>query len=102
MNYYFLLTTSNILIVFMVSHPVFRSCLVLAVDLNATKKYIDQEPPYLMRQICVPHWEEIKTKNSGATHHFSGKMAQGLDYEYLLFYFPFSLESQMSLILALT
>ena len=30
------------------------------------KKYIDQEPPYLMRQICVLQWEEIKTKNSGA------------------------------------
>ena len=28
----------------------------------------DQEPPYLMRQICVLQWEEIKTKNSGATH----------------------------------
>ena len=25
---------------------------------------------YLMRQICVLQWEEIKTKNSGATHHF--------------------------------
>ena len=34
-----------------------------------SKKYIDQEPPYLMRQICVLQWEEIKTKNSGATHH---------------------------------
>ena len=32
------------------------------------KKYIDQEPPYLMRQICVLQWEEIKTKNSGAKH----------------------------------
>ena len=32
-----------------------------------SKKYIDQEPPYLMRQICVLQWEEIKTKNSGAT-----------------------------------
>jgi len=102
MDYYFLLTTSNILIVFLVSDPLFRSCLVLAVDLSATKKYIDQEQPYLMRQICVLHWEEIKTKNSGATHHFAGKMAQGLDYEYLLFYFPFWLESQKSLILALT
>ena len=35
-----------------------------------TKKYIDQEPPYLMRQIFLLQWEEIKTKNSGATHHF--------------------------------
>ena len=24
--------------------------------------------PYLMRQICVLQWEEIKTKNSGAKH----------------------------------
>ena len=32
------------------------------------KKYIDQEPPYLMRQICVLQWEAIKTKNSGAKH----------------------------------
>ena len=37
-----------------------------------TKKYIDQEPPYLMRQICVLQWEEIKTKNSGATRHLCG------------------------------
>ena len=36
------------------------------------KKYIDQEPPYLMHQICVL----IKKKNSGATHNFWGKMAQ--------------------------
>ena len=35
-----------------------------------SKKYIDQEPPYLMRQICELQWEEIKTKNSGATYHF--------------------------------
>ena len=34
------------------------------------KKYIDQEPPYLMRQICVLQWEEIKKNNSGATRHF--------------------------------
>ena len=34
------------------------------------KKYIDQEPPYLMRQICVLQWEEIKTKRPGATHNF--------------------------------
>ena len=32
--------------------------------------YIDQETPYLMRQICVLQWEKIKTKNSGVTHHF--------------------------------
>ena len=43
------------------------------------KKYIDQEPPYLMRQICVLQWEEIKTKNSGATHHFGGKRARGVE-----------------------
>jgi len=24
----------------------------------------------IMRQICVLQWEEIKTKNSGAMHHF--------------------------------
>ena len=35
-------------------------------------KYIDQEPPYLMRQICVLQWEEIKTKNSGAKHQYVG------------------------------
>ena len=29
-----------------------------------SKKCIDQEPPYLMRQICVLQWEEIKTNNS--------------------------------------
>ena len=36
------------------------------------KKYIDQEPPYVnvMLQICVLQWVEIKTKNSGAMHHF--------------------------------
>ena len=34
------------------------------------KKHADQEPPYLRREICVLQWEEIKTKNSGATHHF--------------------------------
>ena len=34
------------------------------------KKYIDQEPQYHMRQICVLQWEEIKTKNSGAAHRF--------------------------------
>ena len=30
------------------------------------------------RHICVLQWEEIKTKNSGATHHFWGKRAQEL------------------------
>ena len=39
------------------------------------KKYIDQEPPYLMRQICVLQWEEIKTKNSGAKHQLCGRGA---------------------------
>ena len=37
------------------------------------KKYIDQEPPYLMRQICVLQWEEIKTKNSRPCIIFEGK-----------------------------
>ena len=37
---------------------------------GVSKKYRDQEPPYLMRQFCVLQWEEIKTKNSGETHHF--------------------------------
>ena len=41
----------------------------LILTLVGSKKYIDQEPPYLMRQ-SVLQWEEIKTKNSGATHHF--------------------------------
>ena len=36
------------------------------------KKYINQEPPYLMRQICVLQWEAIKTKNSGAKHQLWG------------------------------
>jgi len=26
-------------------------------DIQGVKKYIDQEPPYLMRQICVLQWE---------------------------------------------
>ena len=43
------------------------------------KKYIVQEPPYLMRQIRVLQWEEIKTKNSGAKHHFWGNRAQGVE-----------------------
>ena len=46
---------------------------------NTQEIYKDQEPPYLMRQICVQQWEEIKTKNSGATHHFLGKRAQGVE-----------------------
>ena len=37
------------------------------------KKSIDQEPPYLMRQICVLQWEEIKTKNSWAKHQLCGR-----------------------------
>ena len=36
------------------------------------KKYIDQEPPYLMRQICVLQWVAIKTKNAGAKHQLWG------------------------------
>ena len=38
-----------------------------------SKKHIDQEPPYLMRQICVLQREEIKTRNSGAKHQLSGR-----------------------------
>ena len=41
--------------------------------LNPTKKYIDQEPPYLIRQICVLQWEEIKTKNSGPKNRLRGR-----------------------------
>ena len=52
------------------------------------KTYVHQEPPYLMRQICVLQWEEIKTKNSGATHHFEGKRAQGVESEYIAIVFP--------------
>ena len=44
--------------------------LIVYQMLVLAKKYKDQEPPYLMRQICLLQWEEIKTKNSGATHHF--------------------------------
>ena len=50
---------------------IFRSLFLMVLS----KKYIDQELPYLMRKICVPQWEEIKTRNSGATHHFWGKRA---------------------------
>ena len=32
------------------------------------KLYIDKGSPYLMCQICVLQWEEIKTKNSGEQH----------------------------------
>jgi len=49
------------------------------------KKYKDQEPPYLMRQICVLQWEEIKTKNSGATHHFCPKGGIRI-YSYCIFH----------------
>ena len=43
---------------------------------------IDQEPTYLIRQFCVLRvlqWEEIKTKNSGATQRiiFEGKGPKG-------------------------
>ena len=51
----------------------------LSQELIYCKKYIDQEPPYLMRQICVLQWEEIKTKNSGATHQFLREKAAGAD-----------------------
>jgi len=36
-----------------------------------------QEPLYLMRQISVMQWEEIKTKNSGALHHFCRERGGG-------------------------
>ena len=52
------------------------------------KKYVDHEPPYIMRQICLLQWEEIKKKNSGATHHFEGKRAQGVESEYIAIVFP--------------
>jgi len=32
-----------------------------------------------MRQICVLQWEEIKTKNSGATHQFLKEKAAEAD-----------------------
>ena len=48
-------------------------------SMDRTKKYIDQEPPYLMRQIMCTEVEEIKTKSSGAKHHFSRKRAQGVE-----------------------
>ena len=49
------------------------------IDICAwSKKYIDLKPPYLMRQICVLQWEEIKTKKSGAMHlFFEGKGPKG-------------------------
>ena len=62
----------------------------------STKKYIDQEPTYLMRQICVLQWEEIKTTNSGETHHFEEKGPMGWNINILLLYFPFWPESQKS------
>ena len=72
--------------------------------LQTTKKYIDKEPPWMMRQICVLQWEEIKTKNSGATHHFWGKRAQGQGWNknILLFYFPYWPQSQKSYVFFLT
>ena len=51
--------------------------------------YIDQESPYLMRQICVLQWEEINTRNFGATHHFWGKGPKGWNKNILLVYFPY-------------
>ena len=68
--------------------------IVKSTVLKWTKKYIDQEPPYLMRQICVLQWEEIKTKNSGATHSFWGKRAQGWKKNILLLYFSYWPKSQ--------
>ena len=49
----------------------YTSCTVFLL-VCGTKKYIDQEPPYLMHQICVLQWEVIKTKNSGAKHQLWG------------------------------
>ena len=40
-----------------------------------------------MRQICVLQLEEIKTKNSGATHHFCGKRPLGVESKYIAIVF---------------
>ena len=62
---------------------------VLTIMLLLIKKYIDQEPSYFMRQICVLQWEEIKTKNSWATHHFFREKNQGVEKEYIAIVFPY-------------
>ena len=36
------------------------------------KKYKDQEPPYLMRRICVLQWEEIKQIIQGQNINYKG------------------------------
>jgi len=64
----------------------FQNCdLIFKRNFRGIKKYIEQEPPYLMRQICVLQWEEIKTKNSGATHHFCPKGGIRI-YSYCIFH----------------
>ena len=67
-----------------------------------SKKYIDQEPPYLMRQIRVLQWEEIKTENSGQRIIFEGKGPKVWNKNILLLYFPYWPESQKSKVFALT
>ena len=74
-----------------------KSGKISTVHIDWTKKYIDQEPQYLMRQICVLQWEEIKT-----THYFWGKRAQGRGGIRMLLYFPYWPESQKSYEFALT
>ena len=74
-----------------------KSGKISTVHIDWTKKYIDQEPQYLMRQICVLQWEEIKT-----THYFWGKRAQGRGGIRMLLYFPYWPESQKSYVFALT
>ena len=55
-----------------------------------TKKYIDQEQPYLIRQICVLQWEEIKTKEFRANAPFlREKGLTGWNKNILLLCFPY-------------
>ena len=59
-----------------------------SLDLTTVKKYIDQELPYLMRQICVLQWEEIKKKRiQGQRIIFEGKGPKGWNKNMLLLYF---------------
>ena len=60
------------------------------------KKYIAQEPPYLMRQICVLQWEEIKTKNSGASIILEGKGPEGWNKIYCIFYIDQKAKNHMN------
>ena len=61
------------------------------------KKYIAQEPPYLMRQIRELQWEEIKTKNSEPII-FEDKGHTRGNKNILLLYFPYWPESQKIII----